>query len=51
MLEMADVRNKTFVGVDGRSTFTTEKGGGKDKERNRWEEVEFKVCSFVRRNS
>ena len=28
MLEMADVRNKTFVGVDGRSTFTTEKGGG-----------------------
>ena len=27
MLEMADVRNKTFVGVDGRSTFTTGKGG------------------------
>ena len=47
---MADVRNKTFVDVGGRSTFTTGKGGGKDKERNRWEEVEFEVCSFARRN-
>ena len=32
MLEMADVRNKTFVGVDGRSTFTTEKGGARIKK-------------------
>ena len=47
---MADVRNKKFVGVDGRLIFTTGKGGGKDKERNPWEEVEFEVCSFARRN-
>ena len=45
------IRNKTSLGIDGRSNITTGKeGGGKYKEKNRWEEVGFETCSFARKN-